>query len=182
MDDNGMITLSRDCPVVLIPSGEREMLKKGAQVTITQTLGGAFTVQTRTGLLVRIDGRDADVLGKEVVEAKASSKDSHAFADEKDVWDVLKTIYDPEIPVNIVELGLIYDCKLTNMPKGGTRVDVVMTLTAPGCGMGQILKEDIEAKLSALDGVRQQNVEVTFEPPWEQSKMSEAAKLELGMM
>ena len=182
MDDKGMITLSRDCPVVLIPSGEREMLKKGAQVTVTQTLGGSFTVQTRTGLLVRIDGKDADVLGKEVTEAKVSSKDSKTFAVEKEVWDVLKTIYDPEIPVNIVELGLIYDCNLTNMPQGGTRVDVVMTLTAPGCGMGQILKEDIEAKLSVLDGVKQSNVEVTFEPAWEQSRMSEAAKLELGMM
>ena len=135
MSDKGMITLSRDCPVVLIPSGEREMLKKGAQVMITQTLGGSFTVQTRTGLLVRIDGKDADVLGKEVEtkESKASPGDSKASVDEKEVWDVLKTIYDPEIPVNIVELGLIYDCNITPIPQGGSRVDVVMTLTAPGC-------------------------------------------------
>ena len=184
MSSGEIVTLSRDCPVVLIPSGEREMLRKGAQVSIVQVLGGSYTVQTRTGLLARIEGKDAEALGLESVPqaAKPSSGSLARYVDEKHVWEELKTCFDPEIPVNIVDLGLIYECHITNLPESGSRIDIQLTLTAPGCGMGQVLKEDIEGKLTSLEGVKQANVDLVFDPPWDQSRMSEAAKLQLGML
>jgi probable FeS assembly SUF system protein SufT len=182
------IILKRDCEVVQIPSGVRSVLPAGTQVTVTQALGGSFTVMTNYGYLARIEGRDADALGKEppgqaaarpaVVEADGSGP-----ADvEKAVWDQLRTCYDPEIPVNIVDLGLVYHCEATPRPQGGYRVVVKFTLTAPGCGMGEWLKVDMESKIMALPGVAEVEVEVVFDPPWNQSMMSEAARLELGFM
>jgi len=186
---NELVTCTRDCKAITIPYGTETLLFKDEKVYVTQNLGGSFTVQRDNGQLVRIDGKDADAIGKEIPpEAKVFKLE---YSDEtprddkeveKDVWFQLKTCYDPEIPVDIVELGLIYSCKITPHEKGGKKVDVVMTLTAPGCGMSTVLKTEIEQKLSRIAGVKEAYVEVTFEPPWNQSLMSEAARLQLGMM
>ncbi len=185
-----LITVTRDCKVITIPYGTNAMLYKDEKVYLTQTLGGSFTVQRDNGQLVRIEGKDADAIGKEPPAAAFTPKPAPGAAPpevdekeiEKNVWDLLKTCYDPEIPVNIVELGLIYSCRLQPAEGGGKRVEVVMTLTAPGCGMSTVLKEEIEAKLRQVHGVAEAYVEVTFDPPWNQSLMSEAARLQLGMM
>jgi probable FeS assembly SUF system protein SufT len=184
-----LLTISRECKAITIPYGTETVVFKDEKVYLTQTLGGSFTLQRDNGQLVRIEGKDADALGKEVpAEAKVfkiSYGDEGKVSDqdvEKSVWDTLKTCYDPEIPVNIVELGLIYGCVLKEHPEGGKKVDIVMTLTAPGCGMSTVLKAEIEQKLSRIPGVKESFVEVTFEPPWNQSLMTEAARLQLGMM
>ena len=164
---NEMVSLSRDCKVSIIPSGETMILAAGTQVWITQALGGAYTVKTGTGHLVRIDNSDADAIGKEVTPPPASSADGASAEGslEKMVWDQLKTCYDPEIPVNIVDLGLVYHCGVTPLAEGGNRVDVRFTLTAPGCGMGEVLKRDIEGKVAHIPDVTQSNIEVV--PPRE---------------
>ena len=189
MSNYELVTLTRDCKAITIPYGTETVVFKNEKVYITQTLGGSFTLQRDNGQLVRIDGQDADALGKEVPkEAKVfkieygDEKPRDDKEIEKDVWERLKTCYDPEIPVDIVELGLIYSCKITPHPQGGKKVDIVMTLTAPGCGMSTVLKTEIEQKLSRISGVKEAFVEVTFDPPWNQSLMSEAARLQLGMM
>jgi probable FeS assembly SUF system protein SufT len=187
--DYELVTCTRDCKAITIPYGTETLLFKDEKVYVTQNLGGSFTVQRDNGQLVRIDGRDAEAIGKEIPpEAKVfklqysdeTPRDDKEV--EKDVWAQLKTCYDPEIPVDIVELGLIYSCKITPHDQGGKKVDVVMTLTAPGCGMSTVLKTEIEQKLGRIAGVKESYVEVTFEPPWNQSLMSEAARLQLGMM
>jgi probable FeS assembly SUF system protein SufT len=179
------IVLRRDVDAVQIPSGVSMVLEKDTEVRITQSLGGTYTVMTPWGL-ARVGGKDADALG---IEPEAAS--SPAAADsavespedlEKAVWDQLRTCYDPEIPVNIVDLGLVYSCTVTPLSEGGHRVEVKFTLTAPGCGMGDWLAHDMRAKIEALPGVKDSDVQVVFEPPWNQSMMSEAAKLELGML
>ena len=184
-----LTTLTRDCKAITIPYGTETVVFKDEKVFITQNLGGSFTLQRDNGQLVRLDGRDADVIGKEVPPEskvfKIEYPDETPREDkdvEKDVWDQMKTCYDPEIPVNIVELGLIYSCKITPHPQGGKKVDIVMTLTAPGCGMSTVIKTEIEQKLARISGVKEAFVDVTFEPPWNQSLMSEAARLQLGMM
>ena len=181
---SGYITLNRDCEGVEIPQGNRTMLPKGTQVRIGQSLGGSYTVITGHGEMVRISGEDADALGKEKTLSPPTSGTQEEASLEKLVWDQLKTCYDPEIPINIVELGLIYECKLApleNQPEI-TDVSVKMTLTAPGCGMGEVLKRDVESKIARLPGVKHVSVELVWEPPWDQSKMSDAAKLKLGML
>ncbi len=184
-----LVTLQRECKAITIPYGTETLVFKDEKVYITQTLGGSFTLQRDNGQLVRIDGRDADALGKEVPPEDKVFKIE--YGDEKprddkeienDVWDQLKTCYDPEIPVNIVELGLIYGSQIKPHPQGGKKVEVLMTLTAPGCGMSTVLKAEIEQKLSRIPGVKEANVEVTFDPPWNQSLMSDVARLQLGMM
>ena len=185
-----LITVQRDCKVVTIPYGTPTVLYKDEKVYLTQMLGGSFTLQRDNGQLVRVDGKDAEAIGKEVPpEAKVfkiPGAEPGVEVDEKEieknVWELLKTCYDPEIPVNIVELGLIYSCKILPLETGGKRVEVVMTLTAPGCGMSSVLKEEIEGKLLQTPGVAEAFVDVTFDPPWNQSLMSDAAKLQLGMM
>lgn len=173
------VTFSRETVVVLIPDGVTQTLPEGTRGWVTQVLGGATTVQLETGRLVRVAADDADAIGREI-EASTWDPDEPLTPDR--VWDVLRTCYDPEIPLNIVELGLIYELKLTEAEDGdGIEVDVVMTLTAPGCGMGQVLADDVQHKLDALPGVRSVRVELTFEPPWGPERMSEEAKLELGM-
>jgi probable FeS assembly SUF system protein SufT len=172
--------LTRDVEGILIPIGDRVTLLAGEPVTITQALGGSFTVMIR-GNLARIDAKDADALGKEIATG-AETRDAEGPVEESALWEVLKTCYDPEIPVNIVDLGLIYDLHITPLPEGGNRVDVKMTLTAPGCGMGPVLASDVEQKVSSLPGVREANVELVWDPPWGREMMSEAAKLQLGMM
>lgn len=172
------ITLSRDCQVIEIPSGTRNTLPAGSSVRIMQTLGGSYTVTGgQYGYMYRIDARDADALGLPTPEASASE---HEAFSEQLVKDELKTIFDPEIPVNIVDLGLVYGCDITPAEPGGHNIDVKMSMTAPGCGMGNVLKADVESKLARLPDVKRVNVEIVFDPPWTPARMSEAAKLQLG--
>jgi len=179
-----MIELSRDVVATTIPYGHKTRLPKGSQVEITQELGGSYTVLSDFGLL-RIEGKDADAIGREST-AVPNATPADAPADARTmatmVWDQLKTCYDPEIPVNIVELGLVYENKVEPHPEGGWKVDVKFTLTAPGCGMGGILQAEAKDKILNLPGVKECVVEVVFDPPWNQSMMSEAARLQLGMM
>lgn len=178
------IKISRDCEAIQIPSGGKIKLPKGTEVKITQSLGGTYTVVTMDGEMARVSGEDGDAVGQEVVRAVNPEAPGENVSLEQLVWDQLKTCYDPEIPINIVELGLVYECKLTPLPKpdAGTGVDIKMTLTAPGCGMGEAIKRDAESKIQHLPGVKRVNVELVWEPPWDQSKMSDAAKLKLGML
>ncbi len=179
------ITLSRDCEAIMIPSGERVTLPAGTEVRVIQTLGGSFTVATEWGHMLRIPGQDADAIGEETApasEAGASGTAEGPVDVERLVWDQLKTCFDPEIPVNIVDLGLVYACRISPLPEGGSKAEVRFTLTAPGCGMGDVLKADVQAKALSVPGIEDVEVEVVVEPPWDPSRMSEAAKLQLGMM
>ena len=176
------IEITRDVDVIQIPEGTKFRLNKGQFVYIMQVLGGMFTVETEQGFLARLDGRDADAIDQQVPEERKAVELTDSKSVEDLVWEQLKTCYDPEIPVNIVELGLIYNAKVSEHEQGGQRVDIQMTLTAPGCGMGEILKQDIEAKILEIPSVSVANVELVFDPPWEVSMMSEAARLQLGMM
>lgn len=176
-------TLRRDCKATEIPSGRPVVLTGGTPVTITQTLGGNYTVTTDRGQMVRIEASDADALGKDPSAAPAAEPDGAAAGtlDDKRLWDLLRTVYDPEIPVNIVELGLVYECRATPLPDGGSRAEIKFTMTAPGCGMGDVLRADIESKVSNIPGIREVEVEIVFDPPWSPDRMSDAAKLQLGM-
>ena len=175
------VTLTRDCRAVIIPAGEEAHLHAGQLVFITQSLGGSFTVYV-DGWLYRIAGTDADALGKkpeEPPELPAGAGDSDV---EALVWKQMRTCYDPEIPVNIVDLGLVYLCEVKPREDGQRDVAVEMTLTAPGCGMGEILVEDVREKISIIPTINDVTVELVFDPPWNQSMMSEAAQLEAGLM
>ena len=180
MQNTNSVTLMRDVDASVIPVGTRVTLQKGEQAFITQSLGGSYTVMTPVGFLARIDGKDADAIGEPVVVADAAA--SEGKTTEELAWDQLRTCYDPEIPVNIVDLGLVYSCALTPRPEGGNRIDVKFTLTAPGCGMGDVLREDIKGKLLTVPGIDEADVQVVFDPPWSLQMMSDAAKLQLGMM
>ena len=173
-------TVVRDVPAREIPSGTPITLKAGDPIIITQSLGGSYTVMTPVGFLARIDGKDADAIGEPVVAEDAAADEGKTT--EQRAWDQLKTCYDPEIPVNIVDLGLVYSCALSPRPEGGEKIDVKFTLTAPGCGMGDVLREDIKGKLLTVPGIQEADVQVVFDPPWSLQMMSDAAKLQLGMM
>jgi len=178
------ITLSRDVEAAVVPVGTKVTLMQGEEARITQSLGGTYTVIVN-GNMFRIEARDADALGREVETQRAPTTTSGPVTQEqleKQVWESLKTCYDPEIPVNVVDLGLIYDCHLT--PIGGDiyKADVKMTLTAPGCGMGPVLAQDVQNKLLSLEPIDEANVELVWDPPWNQGMMTEAAKLQLGLM
>lgn len=175
------ITLSREVDAILIPSGDPTTLPAGLRVRVMQSLGGTYTVMTENGFMTRIEAHDADALGMEAAP-RPDLAEAPTELHESMVWEQLRTCYDPEIPVNIVELGLIYEVAINDFVEGGKRVDVKMTLTAPGCGMGNVLKGDIERKLLRLPEVKSAEVEVVLDPPWSPALMSEAAKLELGMM
>ena len=184
MQQRETVTLRRDCEGVLIPSGDKITMKKGQEAIITQSLGGSYTVIVM-GNLARIDGQDADALGKEANQTVKDQPVTGAAVEvnEQLIWDQLNTCYDPEIPVNIVELGLIYDLKVTPMKDGGgQRVDIKMTLTAPGCGMGPFIAEDVRQKALSVPGVADARVQLVWEPLWNQNMMSEAARLKLGML
>ncbi|SFF25092.1 probable FeS assembly SUF system protein SufT [Fontimonas thermophila] len=174
------VTLRRDVIGILIPQGTKVELPEGASGAITQALGGSFTVQVE-GHLFRIDGKDADALGKEPVKGPEVPPDASDEELEKAVWAQLHTCYDPEIPVDIVELGLVYECKIEPLGEGQRRAKVRMTLTAPGCGMGDILVGDVKSKILALPTIAEADVELVFDPPWNPSMMSDAAKLATGM-
>jgi probable FeS assembly SUF system protein SufT len=174
------ITLSRACEVIEIPSGIRGSLPAGAIVRIMQSLGSSYTVATDRGYMYRVDAKDTDALGlANEVPTQAPAVQEGIFSDQM-VWDQLKTVYDPEIPVNIVDLGLVYSCLIQPLEQGANRVHIKMSMTAPGCGMGNVLKADVESKLSRLPGVKEVQVEVVFDPAWHPGLMSDAAKLQLG--
>jgi probable FeS assembly SUF system protein SufT len=186
MENYDPIPLLRDCEAVLIPSGEKVNLQAGTEVTITQSLGGSYTLAA-LGRLVRLDSKDVDALGIQTAElAPAPSAPVPAAktgpVDENLIWNQLRTCYDPEIPVNIVDLGLIYDLHIAPQPNGDNLVEMKMTLTAPGCGMGPMIVEDAQNKILGVPGVTEVKIELLFDPPWNQAMMSESAKLELGLM
>jgi probable FeS assembly SUF system protein SufT len=182
MSSDEPVILTRDVEAAVIPVGTRVTLQKGGQAFITQTLGGSYTV-TVNGNMFRIEGKDADALGLEAA-AKPVSTGAPVTQEqlEKEIWNQLRTCYDPEIPVNVVDLGLIYDCHLTPLSPGSHRVDVKMTLTAPGCGMGPMLAQDVQNKVLSLEGVDDVAVELVWDPPWNQGMMTEQAKLQLGLL
>jgi probable FeS assembly SUF system protein SufT len=173
------IQLNRDCEVIAVPSGQRQTLPRGTVVRIVQTRGGAFTVSNDIHAVFRIDGADADALGLAQPRAAAVPKPQGPLSDQM-IWDALKTVYDPELPVNVVDLGLIYSCAIISNPDGKS-IDVRMAMTSPGCGMSNVLKADVESRLLRLPEVTAAHVEVVFDPPWSQARMSEAARLQLGM-
>lgn len=177
------ITLHRDCDAIQIPSGEPLILSAGLGVVITQALGGTYTVATPSGL-ARIAEKDADALGltPSGETPAAPSSGSGREVDENEVWDRLKTVYDPEIPVNIVDLGLVYSCQLIKAEQGNTRVEIKMTLTAPGCGMGPSIAADAQAKVMSIDGVDEAQVDLVWDPAWNQSMISEEGRMKLGMV
>ncbi len=172
------VELKRDCPAVQIPSGTATTLPSGTPVDITQTLGGSYTVHTEGGLF-RIAAADADALGLD--RSTESAVGAAGTVDEKMVWDTLKTCFDPEIPVNVVDLGLIYDMQLSKLPSGHSRVDVKMTLTAPGCGMGSVLAGDAQARLTQLPGIEEALVEIVWDPPWHHSMITPEGRKILGL-
>jgi probable FeS assembly SUF system protein SufT len=178
---NEPFSLQRDVDAVIIPAGERLILREGTDGFITQALGGSFTVYVE-GNLFHIAGTDADALGKEPVEPPKVPENATDEDIENVIWQQLKTCYDPEIPINIVDLGLIYRCDITTMPNGQRSVNVDMTLTAPGCGMGETLVQDAQEKIAIIPTVADVMVELVFDPPWNQSMMSDEARLQTGLM
>jgi len=177
------ITLRRDCKAVMIPSGEAVTLSSGTSVWLTQSLGGSYTVMTDRGYMVRIEAEDAEAVGLPRGTDEGSERTRSEGGDdvEMQVWSQLKRCFDPEIPVNIVDLGLIYRCEAIPLATGGYRIEVRFTLTAQGCGMGQTLKRDIEGRLLTVPGVCEVDVELVWDPPWNQSMISESAKQQLGI-
>jgi probable FeS assembly SUF system protein SufT len=177
-------SLSRDVVATQIPSGDKHTLSAGDQVFIHQVLGGSYTVQTPTGLY-RIDGKDADCLGEQVTTDEVTSATlADGAPDPEAVWAQLRKVFDPEIPVNIVDLGLVYsmDIEKIEEPEPGHKVNVAMTLTAPGCGMGPAIAEDARSKICLVPGVTTAEVRITWEPPWNQSMISEEGKMKLGLI
>ncbi len=185
MYSNESVTLTRDVDASVVPVGTKVTLLKGETAHITQSLGGAYTVVVN-GNMFRIDGQNADALGKQVEQRAASTTGQARTLEEveKESWTQMKTCYDPEIPVNIVDLGLIYDCHVEPLAGAADRfkVDVKMTLTAPGCGMGPVLQQDVSNKLLMIEEVDEANVELVWDPQWNQGMMTEAAKLQLGLL
>ncbi len=175
-------TLSREVTVTQIPSGDKQTLFAGDTVFIHQVLGGSYTIQTSTGLF-RLDGKDADAIGETVVEQKVTASTlADGAPDPEAIWDQLRKVYDPEIPVNIVDLGLVYSMDVSKPAEGGYKVDVAMTLTAPGCGMGPAIAEDAKGKILLVPGVSNADVRITWEPAWNQSMISEEGKMKLGLI
>ena len=177
------VSLTREVEAIQIPSGDSIVLPAGTSVVITQTLGGTYTVATSAGL-ARISSSDADALGINEEEKKEKQEEADRLADatvEEQVWHQMKQVFDPEIPVDIVNLGLVYDCALTEGEKG-TDVEVKMTLTAPGCGMGPVITADAQARIMSVSEVNDARVELVWDPPWNQDMISEEGKMKLGMM
>ena len=175
-------TLSRDVVATQIPSGDKHPLPAGTQVVIHQVLGGSYTVEAEYGLY-RLDGADADAIGETPTNTQVNAKTLADGAPDPDaIWDQLKKVFDPEIPVNIVDLGLIYSMDVIKTPEGTYKVDVAMTLTAPGCGMGPVIAEDARSKVVLVPGVTEADVRIVWEPPWNQAMISETGKMELGLV
>jgi probable FeS assembly SUF system protein SufT len=182
-DRHAPLLLVRDCAATLIPSGTKITLTKGDLVIVTQALGDTITITTSSGYLARIASEDADAIGLEV--AKAAEEPPPPLDgpfDMEQVIEKLKTVFDPEIPVNVVDLGLVYGCEAEPHPEGGQRVEIRMSMTAPGCGMGDVLAEEARSKVKGLPGVREVDIELVWDPPWDIERMSDAARLQLGML
>jgi probable FeS assembly SUF system protein SufT len=183
MNNVTSVELARDCDAVQIPAGNPVVLPAGTPVDITQTLGGTYTLHVQGGLY-RVAAKDADALGIQPAATTSEPTTAPAAAgpvDEKLIWETLRTCYDPEIPVNIVDLGLVYDMHLEAGPGGKSLVSVKMTLTAPGCGMGGVIAGDAQQKILALDGVEEAVVEIVWDPPWHQSMITEKGRKILGL-
>ena len=175
-------TLSRDVVVTQIPSGDKQTLAAGTKVVIHQVLGGTDTVESNFSLY-RIDGANADAIGETPTNTQVNAKTLADGAPDPDaIWEQLKKVFDPEIPVNIVDLGLIYSMDVIKTPEGTYKVDVAMTLTAPGCGMGPVIAEDARSKVVLVPGVTEADVRIVWEPPWNQAMISETGKMELGLV
>ena len=183
MHENTETTLTRDCEAIRIPSGETFNIPAGTQVLITQALGGSYTIATNSGL-ARITEVNADALGLEpAVKEEAPAADHGGVkVDEKAVWDQLRTCYDPEIPVNIVDLGLVYDCAIDQPEGAAAKVSVKMTLTAPGCGMGPTIAAEAKQKVMSVPGVSDAEVDLVWDPPWNQGMISEVGRMKLGLV
>jgi probable FeS assembly SUF system protein SufT len=175
-----IIALKRECEATEIPSGRKMTFFSGTEVIVLQTLGGSYTVMTHMGQMASIAGKDADALGKTPPQEPAAAAPGEEQTTDKLVWAQLKTCYDPEIPHNIVDLGLVYDCKISPVNEADKKVDIKMTLTAPGCGMGEWLRQDVQKKVLTVAGVKECNVEVVFDPPWDRSMMHPALRREFG--
>jgi probable FeS assembly SUF system protein SufT len=176
---NQPISLTRDCDAIEIPSGEPRLLPKGTGIRVMQFLGNSYTIVCEYGMF-RVDVKNAEAMGITPPHAAESTPSAQREFSEQLVWDQMKTVFDPEIPVNIVDLGLIYSCEIKPIDEGGRRIDIKMSMTAPGCGMGNVLKMDVENKLKSLPEVKVVDVEIVFEPAWTPTRMSEAARLQLG--
>jgi len=174
------ISLIRDVQAVMIPAGNRVIIPEGTAVQVAQSLGGSYTVYLG-GQLARIAGEDADALGEEPLKQPELPENATDADVEKLVWDQMKTCFDPEIPIDIVNLGLVYRCELIDAGDGNKIVEIDMTLTAPGCGMGGVIAADVKDKVEAVPRIREAKVELTFDPPWSQAMMSDEAKLKTGM-
>ncbi len=181
MSANKDRTLLRDVEASQIPSGDKLTLSAGSKVFITQTLGGSYTVMTDIGLM-RISSQNADALGEQVVETAFVPKATGEAPDPEAVWSQLRQVFDPEIPVNIVDLGLVYSMDISKKDDGAHKVDVAMTLTAPGCGMGPVIAEDAKNKILLVPGVADADVRITWDPAWNQSMISEEGKMKLGLI
>ena len=182
MADNRDRILTREVTVTQIPSGDKQTLFAGDSVFIHQVLGGSYTVQTSTGLF-RLDGKDADAIGETVAEQSVTAATlADGAPDPAAIWDQMRKVFDPEIPVNIVDLGLVYSMEVAKQEDSGYKVDVAMTLTAPGCGMGPAIAEDAKGKILLVPGVTAADVRITWEPPWNQSMISEEGKMKLGLI
>ena len=174
------VVVNRDVRAVIVPAGVEVKLRPGTVGHITQALGGSYTVYVE-GNLFRIAGQDADAIGQEVAATPELPPDASDEDVRNLVWQQMKSCYDPEIPINIVDLGLVYECEVSP-GETGRIVSVKMTLTAPGCGMGEVLVQDVRERVEVIPTVERADVELVFDPPWNQSMMSEAARLQTGMM
>ena len=179
-----LVTLTREVEVTLIPQGTPMTLPEGETVTITHRLGGNFTVMTHNGMF-RISGVNADALGEEVtITPKDTTAESHdgPAPEQETLWEALKSVFDPEIPVNIVDLGLAYSLETVEREEGGHKITMDMTLTAPGCGMGPAIAEDAKMRLETVAGVSEAEVEIVWDPPWNQDMITEEGKMVLGLI
>lgn len=174
------IALKRDVQAVMIPAGNRVIIPEGTAVQVAQSLGGSYTVYLG-GQLARIAGQDADALGEQALRQPELPENATDADVEQLVWEQMKTCFDPEIPIDIVNLGLVYRCELKDAGNGEKVVEIDMTLTAPGCGMGGVIASDVKDKVEAVPRIREAKVELVFDPPWNQTMMSDEARLKTGM-